>query len=323
MCKKVKGIFRLIVIFIFVVSVCGGFTITADADIRHNGKGSAVLHIRSDAAQNVFESALSAKINGFNGTSAKNTQTGGDDMLVVNEIEPTADGYAVSLDFRRVDKLEISGMFEHSGLREYVKSYITEPDDPDDDIELSRYNGQKLVKWSRGNMTGTSVDALDCMISFNDRSDVELTVSPRTASGEQVEVDDFIRFGKNAGRSATILTYYVLGVENVESVELTLPGEIVYYADDNATVSGDTIVTKPSYKRAEILSTDGSIEIREVGCYIGYVVYYRTISPVTVAWIVVGGVLIIGLLTAAFLYFYERGKKALAGQARQIERGDR
>ncbi len=320
--NKILRISYLSVILVFFVSVCGGFTMTTDAELRHNGKGSAVLHIQSDAPRETFEQTLRTKLNGYNGTSAKNTQTGGDDMLVVRNIEETSDGYAVSVDFRRVDKLEIRGMFEHTAWRTYMENYITEPD-LDDDVERSRYNGQQLVKWSRGNLTGTSVDALDCMISFTDRSDVGLTVLPQTAAGESLAVDEFIRRGKSAGRRATILTYYVLGAENVTSVELTLPGKITYYADANATVKGNTIVTKPSYKTAEILSEDGTIELREVGCYIGYVVYEKTISPAAVIWIVVGCALAAGLLALAFAYFYRRGKRALAADGRNIGRGDR
>lgn len=320
--NKILRIGYLAVVLVLFVAVCGGFTMTTDAALRHNGKGSAVLHIQSDAPREAFEETLRAKIDGYNVTSAKNTQTGGDDMLVVRDIGETDGGYTVSVDFRRIDKLEIRGMFEHTAWRTYMENYITEPD-LDDDVERSRYNGQQLVKWSRGNLTGTSVDALDCMISFTDRSDVGLTVLPQTATGEPLEVDEFIRRGKSAGRRATILTYYVLGAENVTSVELTLPGKITYYADANATVKGNTIVTKPSYKTAEILSEDGTIELREVGCYIGYVVYEKTISPAAVIWIVVGCALAAGLLALAFAYFYRRGKRALAADGRNIGRGDR
>lgn len=320
--NKILRISYLSVILVFFVSVCGGFTMTTDAELRHNGKGSAVLHIQSDAPRETFEQTLRTKLNGYNGTSAKNTQTGGDDMLVVRNIEETSDGYAVSVDFRRVDKLEIRGMFEHTRFSSYMENYITEPD-PDDDVERSRYNGQQLVKWSRGNLTGTSVDALDYMISFNDRSDVDLTVLPQTAAGESLTVDEFIGRGKRAGRSETILTYYILGAENVTSVELTLPGEILYYGDANATVSGNTIVTTPSRKNAEILATDGTITIAEVGCYIGYVVYAKAISPSAITLIVVGCVLAVGLAVLTFVYFYARGKRALAEEARTIERGER
>ena len=170
-----------------------------------------ILTFESDKPLEEFKAELDKKISGYNVVSAANTQACGNNMLVVRSVEETAEGYRVEIAFRRIDKIAVNGRFEYKKLSSYLKDYIVNPDPEGQDpteTDAVNYRSQTLVKWAKGDLTGISVDGLDKLLSFKDKTELELKAVPKTVSGETMEIDDFIEEGKKAGNRETILTFY-------------------------------------------------------------------------------------------------------------------
>lgn len=326
--KKGRRVGRLLAVLMLCVTMfftlCG-FSMNMEASLKRNGKGSAVLTFETDTSLEEFETKLNEKITGYNNISAANTQTSGKDLLVVKSIEEVENGYSVEIAFRRIDKLAVSGRFELAKLSEYLEGYLVNPNLDAENMsaeDVINYKKQTLVKWSKGDMTGVTVDGLHRLMTVQDKEDLALKAQPKSISGEEVDIDSFISEGKQAKSNAEILTFFVLGVDDVTSVQMTFPGKITYYAGEGMEIIGeDTVKMVPSVKMVQIKGQgeEISLENEEVGCLIGYIVYEEGVSPATIAAIVIGIGLLVGLLVFLFFYFKRKGTKAIVAQGIQTD----
>ena len=310
--NKLKKVSRflcsIVMLSVIFYSFCG---FTVSAEVRHNGKGTATLVVESDLTLEDFRERLDAAIVGYNNASAKNTQVGGDDMLVVKEIGQTEAGYKLTIDFRRIDKLEINGKFEHTEIADYTENYISYPESGDE-IEMVKYNNQTLVKWGQGNLTGTAVNTLGSTMQLRDRTDTSVKILPYTAAGEQCEIDDLIAYGKKAKDNVEIFTFYILGAEKIRSAQISFPGNITFYAGENVKLKNETTFeVSPFEKTAEYIGSDGKVSQERVGCLIGYVIYEKTMSIFEKLMIAIGCVAAVGTVGGICLYFHATGKKIL------------
>ncbi len=311
--KCLLAVLMLCVIFFS----CCGFSSEWKAALKMNGKGSAVLTFKSDKSLEEFKSELDEKITGYNGVSAANTQAGGDDMLVVKSVEETEDGYLVQVDFRRIDKLSVSSRFEYKSLSDYLENYLTSVGSDGEEVseeDIINYRKQTLVKWNRGDLTGITVDSLDRLIQFTDKKDTSLKIIPRDSSGNEVAIDDFILEGKKAGSREKILTYFMLGMDGLTSVEMSFPGKITYYAGENITlVEDDTVRIVPDTKKAQVKTNGDTIELLndDVSCFIGYIVYKQNVSPLRIAVIVIGALALIAAGVWSYLHLFKENRKGL------------
>lgn len=322
--KGGKRLFTVLIVCVIFFSCCG-FSLDIEGTLKSNGKGSAVLTFESDKPLEEFKAELDKKISGYNVVSAANTQAGGNNMLVVRSVEETAEGYRVEIAFRRIDKIAVNGRFEYKKLSSYLKDYIVNPDPEGQDpteTDAVNYRSQTLVKWAKGDLTGISVDGLDKLLLFKDKTELELKAVPKTVSGETMEIDDFIEEGKKAGNRETILTFFILGIENVTSVQMTFPGKITAYAGENITIIGDnTVRLVPSMKKAQVKETGdtASVGYEKTGTLVGYIVYEKNISPVVIIGTVFLILLIVGLLVWGYIFLVRKGKDIQAAGKAQAE----
>ncbi len=320
--RKLRLLTVLLLSTIMFFVLCG-FSMSIEANLKHNGKGSAVLTFESDKPLEEFEAALNEKIIGYNGTSAANTQTSGNDMLVVKSIEEIENGYSVEIAFRRIDKLLVNGRFELGKLSEYLENYLVNPNlDGENSAaeDVINYKNQTLVKWNKGDMTGITVDGLHRLMTVQDKDDLSLKAQPKSVSQEEIDIDTFISEGKKAKSNVEILTFFVLGVDDVTSVQMTFPGKITYYAGEGIEIIGDdTVKMTPSVKTVQIRGQGDEISLsnEDVGCLIGYVVYDEDVSVGIIAAIVIGIVLLGSLMVYFFIYFKKKGTNLMEAQGTQ------
>ena len=314
--RKLQLLTVLLLSAIMVFTLCG-FSMNMEAVLKRNGKGSAVLTFESDKPLEEFKTELERKISDYNGVSAANTQTGGENMLVVKSVEEISDGYSVMVDFRRIDKLAVNSRFEYESLSDYLENYLTEKNSDGTEIsdeDAINYRKQTLVKWNRGDLTGIMVDGLDRLIQFTDKKDSSLKVIPKDSSGNEIAIDDFIAEGKKAGGREKILTFFMLGMDELKSIQIGFPGKVTYYAGENITlVEDDTIQITPSTKQAQVRTSGDETDIlnEDVSCFVGYIVYEQSISPVQIAAILIGGLALIGAAVWCYLKLFKDNKQGL------------
>lgn len=323
--KKMGHLLSVLMLCTVMFLTLCGFSMNMEATLKHNGKGSAVLTFETDASLEEFKAVLNKKITSYNSISAANTQTSGKDMLIVKSIDEIENGYSVGIAFRRIDKLLVSGRFELGRLSEYLENYLVNPNLNAGDLsaeDLINYKNQTLVKWNKGDMTGITVDGLDQMMVVQDKEDLTLKAQPKTVSGEDVDIDTFISEGKKAKKNTEILTFFILGVDDVSSVQMTFPGRVTYYAGEGIEIIGDdTVKMTPSAKMVQVKGQGNEISLNkeEVGCLIGYIVYEESISAGTVVALVTGIVLLGGLAVFLFLSLKRKGIKAMQIQNVQTD----
>lgn len=288
-----------------IVFFCGsGFTVEADATLKHNGKGSAVLTIESDTPQEAFEQELADRLYGYSQTS------GDSDMLALKSLRAVEDGYEAEISFRRIDKIKVRGEFELKSLSEYLSLYNEDAED---------YVLQKLVKWSTGNLAGTVNGFHDGDYSTINvsRADRDLKIQPRTAAGEDVALADFISQGKSAKNNATIFTFYCFDLGAVTHARMTFPGKISYVAGENIRlIDESTVEVTPSTQDISVMRSDGSLtDVADAGAFVGYVVFDKSMSPLAVGLIVFSCLVFLLLVGIVLLVLYRRGKKGAQSRA--------
>lgn len=276
------------------------------ASLRHDGKAEAAVSISSSLPQPEFETFLQNKLRGFNVVS------GYQDAVTVKKVTPMSEGYQVNLAFRRLDKVKLQGTI----LLDSFSSFSVEGSEARKAVE----NG------ARGNIEtvcGTYVDEGYATLKVS--RDTKVSLSPRLLDGSPVPVTDFVEAASKSSKSDWMLFFRSFDVQYVTKVKLSIPGKLRYLAGEGVrAIDSQTLELTPVSipvtlnKTYNYIDENGvektateTIQKTDALGFAGYFVYEKSLSPTAIVFLCLGGAAIVGLLTAACVYFVRLGKKEI------------
>lgn len=296
MAVNLKKLFKYLAASVFaaLIFVCfSGFTLTGSAKIRYSGKGTAAFSVISDAAEQEFRQAAQDYVDGFT------VRSGESDMITLEDVTKTENGYNVEVSFRRLDKVKAMGEF----FLQKTSSFVPETSE----------TGEMIRNWEAGMFAVTETIYYKSVAKSVDIDVTTVADGLRlyTAGGKEIAVDELDSYAAGAGDKSTAAAFCLLDVGCVESVTVSFPADIAYYAGgDMRLVNKNTVEMRPVFIEAEITSTEGNMipETKDVGTIFGYVIYEKGLSPAAICGIVAACVILGGLLAAFFVYLVKLGK---------------
>ena len=296
MAVNLKKLFKYLAASVFaaLIFVCfSGFTLTGSAKIRYSGKGTAAFSVISDAAEQEFRQAAQDYVDGFT------VRSGESDMITLEDVTKTENGYNVEVSFRRLDKVKAMGEF----FLQKTSSFVPETSE----------TGEMIRNWEAGMFAVTETIYYKSVAKSVDIDVTTVADGLRlyTADGKEIAVDELDAYAAGAGDKSTAAAFCLLDVGCVESVTVSFPADIAYYAGgDMRLVNKNTVEMRPVFIEAEITSTEGNMipETKDIGTIFGYVIYEKGLSPAAICGIVAACVILGGLLAAFFVYLVKLGK---------------
>lgn len=313
MAVNLKKLFKYLAASVFaaLIFVCfSGFTLTCSAKIRYSGKGTAAFSVISDAAEQEFRQAAQDYVDGFT------VRSGESDMITLEDVTKTENGYNVEVSFRRLDKVKAMGEF----FLQKTSSFVPETSE----------TGEMIRNWEAGMFAVTETIYYKSVAKSVDIDVTTVADGLRlyTADGKEIAVDELDAYAAGAGDKSTAAAFCLLDVGCVESVTVSFPADIAYYAGgDMRLVNKNTVEMRPVFIEAEITSTEGNMipETKDIGTIFGYVIYEKGLSPAAICGIVAACVILGGLLAAFFVYLVKLGKNvapfAANGAVRSVPGG--
>ena len=303
MAVNLKKLFKYLAASVFaaLIFVCfSGFTLTGSAKIRYSGKGTAAFSVVSDAAEQEFRQAAQDYVDGFT------VRSGESDMITLEDVTKTENGYNVEVSFRRLDKVKAMGEF----FLQKTSSFVPETSE----------TGEMIRNWEAGMFAVTETIYYKSVAKSVDIDVTTVADGLRlyTAGGKEISVDELNAYAAGAGDKSTAAAFCLLDVGCVESVTVSFPADIAYYAGgDMRLVNKNTVEMRPVFIEAEITSTEGNMipETKDIGTIFGYVIYEKGMSPAAICGIVAACVILGGLLAAFFVYLVKLGKNVAPAAA--------
>lgn len=303
MAVNLKKLFKYLAASVFaaLIFVCfSGFTLTGSAKIRYSGKGTAAFSVISDAAEQEFRQAAQDYVDGFT------VRSGESDMITLEDVTKTENGYNVEVSFRRLDKVKAMGEF----FLQKTSSFVPETSE----------TGEMIRNWEAGMFAVTETIYYKSVAKSVDIDVTTVADGLRlyTAGGKEIAVDELDAYAAGAGDKSTAAAFCLLDVGCVESVTVSFPADIAYYAGgDMRLVNKNTVEMRPVFIEAEITSTEGNMipETKDIGTIFGYVIYEKGLSPAAICGIVAACVILGGLLAAFFVYLVKLGKNVAPAAA--------
>ena len=281
-------------LFAALVFVCfSGFTLTGSAKIKYSGKGSATFSVISEEEEQPFKEAVEAYAEGFRVRSGEN------DSIFVESVSKTENGYNVEVSFRRIDKVKAMGEF----FLQKTSSFVPETSE----------TGEMIRNWEAGLFACTQTIYYKSVAKSVDIGIDEIAdgLQLYSADGAEVSLEELDKYAAGASDKSTTAAFRLLDVGCVESLSVTFPANIAYYAgNDMKLVNKNTIEMRPVPIMAEITSTEGEMipEDKEIGAMFGYVIYEKGISPAAMFGIIAGTIVAGGLIAAFILHLIKLGK---------------
>lgn len=281
-------------LFAALVFVCfSGFTLTGSAKIKYSGKGSATFSVISEEEEQPFKEAVEAYAEGFRVRSGEN------DSIFVESVSKTENGYNVEVSFRRIDKVKAMGEF----FLQKTSSFVPETSE----------TGEMIRNWEAGLFACTQTIYYKSVAKSVDIGIDEIAdgLQLYSAGGAEVSLEELDKYAAGASDKSTTAAFRLLDVGCVESLTVSFPANIAYYAgNDMKLVNKNTIEMRPVPIMAEITSTEGEMipEDKEIGAMFGYVIYEKGISPAAMFGIIAGTIVAGGLIAAFILHLIKLGK---------------
>lgn len=303
MTVNLKKLFKYLAASVFaaLIFVCfSGFTLTGSAKIRYSGKGTAAFSVISDTAEQEFRQAAQDYVDGFT------VRSGESDMITLEDVTKTENGYNVEVSFRRLDKVKAMGEF----FLQKTSSFVPETSE----------TGEMIRNWEAGMFAVTETIYYKSVAKSVDIDVTTVADGLRlyTAGGKEIAVDELDAYAAGAGDKSTAAAFCLLDVGCVESVTVSFPADIAYYAGgDMRLVNKNTVEMRPVFIEAEITSTEGNMipETKDIGTIFGYVIYEKGLSPAAMCGIVAACVILGGLLAAFFVYLVKLGRNVAPAAA--------
>ena len=296
MAVRLKKLFEYLAACAFaaLVFLCfSGFTLTGSAKIKYSGKGTATLSVISESDETTFTEETKAYIDGFL------VRSGESDMISLENVSKTEKGYNVEISFRRLDKVKAMGEF----FLQKTSSFVPETSE----------TGEMIRNWEAGMFACTETIYYK---SVAKSVDIDVTtvsdgLQLYAANGAEVTLDELDSYAAGASDKSTTAAFNLLDVGCIESLTVSFPANIVYYAGgDMKLIDKNTVEMRPVQIEAEITSTEGEMipESKDIGAIFGYVIYEKGLSPAAIFGIIAGAAIVVGLLAAFFAHLVKLGK---------------
>ena len=270
-----------------------GFTATGDAELYYSGKGEIAVNVRSDKNEEEFGEIVNEYMQQYRYIDKAL-------LVTAKKIEKTEGGYTVYAKFRRIDKVKGVGQFELEAFNQYAAEGTQ-----------TKWN---LEYWAAQDYKITRrvyFDSVSSSVSLTSKAGKRYYCTPKTAAGDDIDLDTFCVSGENSKDRVRILTFCLFLSDAVTSVTVKLPGSISYYAGDAVTVNGEnSFVLQPKKIDAQV-TLDGVTEDRSVSAAIGYVVFDRGFSPVARVFIIIGIAAAIALIAVVLAALYRAGMRRI------------
>lgn len=313
MALRTKKFIRYIAACLFaaLVFVCfSGFTLTGSAKIKYSGKGTATLSVISEEEEEPFRAAVEEYIDGFL------VRSGDTDIISLENVSKSENGYDVEVSFRRLDKVKAMGEF----YLQKTSSFVPETSE----------TGDMIRNWEAGVFACTQTIyyksvAKSVNIPADEMAD---GLQLYAADGAEVSLDELDKYAAGASDKSTAAAFSLLDVGKIERLTVSFPANIAYYAGgDMKLVDKNTVEMRPVPIVAEITSTEGDVamESKEIGAIFGFVIYEKGLSPAAIFGIIAGVIIAGGLIAAFLIHLAKLGKKAAQSaqslQSAQVEQG--
>ncbi len=302
--KIKKWVKILLPILIAVICLLTGFLLSESKDegLRHNGKATVVLELKSDLEQEDFSKQFEEFIEGSNMLS------NADDMITLADTEKTEIGYRVTLYLRRIDKINLRGKFQLKSASELFAEGSESMQQMQDWYEEYYYT---TVSVAYGKDRGT--------ITLPRGGEGQISIKPRTTSGEEVEFESFVEQMRKADDSQKVFSLCLLDIENLHYAKIIFPGKIDFIGGDSLKqISENTVEITPVKLETEIETVKNGWQRETVSCALGYVVYTQSMSPFTMCILIMVALLVLLFIVYAILGLRKKGKiyksKVEAGQ---------
>jgi putative aldouronate transport system permease protein len=287
--NKIKIFIAIFIIIVTLFTVCG--CAVAEVNISSDGSGAATIIITKE--DGITLSSIEDKIeNILNGVEAL---SGDKDRLTLSSIEEFDNNFAVKFKFKRIQNTKGIGDYNFMSSSDFLK-------------ELNKVS---LItnKWANGKY-GTVQMYNQSIYEFNDRiSELEIlpiyTNSNQTLTAEEFVSQDGI-LSKNS--KGIIFTYFIAGIEGIESITFNFDGKIEVYGGKNVEIIDEnSIKITPTTATSTILTSDAEYIIQETDCFVGYVYYISNSNWLLIGSIILIAILIIGLIILGILNgFFKR-----------------
>lgn len=276
-----------------------GFTATGEAELYYSGKSEIAVNVQSDKNEEEFGEIVNEYIRQYRYI---------DKALLVEakKIQKIEGGYKVIAKTRRIDKVKGVGQFELEAFNRYAA------DGSQTKWNLEYWAGQDYKITRR-----VYFDSVSSSVSLSSKAGKKYYCTPKTAAGDDVDLDTFCAFGENSKDRVRILTFCLFLSDAVTSVRVKLPGAISHYAGDAVVLDGENgFILQPKKIDAQV-TLNGVTEDRSVSAAIGYVVFDRGFSPVARVFIILGVAAAIALIAAIVIALYRAGLKRIARLERE------
>jgi len=308
--KRIISYFLLTICLPILCFPLCGFTASAQAKIKHSGKGEATFFVESALEENAFHTKIEEVIEDFNIVS------GSSDMITLKSVEKEDALYKVGVSFRRIDKVHPRGSF-YLHKAEAFKAKQSE--------ELDR-----LGRWERGDINCTAYVFYNrlrglAQIKKPREDGPTVVIKPTSASGEKLSAKNF---AEKVSKENDVLTFQLLDTLGVQKIQISLPGTITYYGGNIKVINESTIEITPIAVQAEITKVDENnnyesvVTKEEIQTFVGYVAFQKSISPFAITMIVIAILAIVLLVVFVLVYFYQRGKTVQAKEEMEKEFGN-
>lgn len=278
----------------------------ASGSIYHNGKANAQVSISSSLSYEEFKAKANNKISDWNVVS------GYKNAVTINFIKQKEDGFDLNMSFRRLDKVKMQGSFLFGEFSSFS-------------IEGSE-NKKIVENASKGNIETTCGAFYDGgYATISTSRDDRVKIEGKDKENQNVTFEQLMEVSSNSKKNEMMLFYRVFDTGSIDKVTINVPGTISYI--------GGTGINRINESQVELTPINIPIKITKTITYIdedgvektktevtskrdakgfaGYFVYAKSLSPVSIGFIITGSIVVVGLIAALLIYFIRLGKKEL------------
>lgn len=302
--KKRRFLVLLIVVLTVITSLFGcGSSIAGknDMTIGRNGKAEVTVTLkRNGKTDDEIRKSVDEYIAGVNAVSAFS------ETMKLRKLEIGEEFYSLSLNTRRIDKVDGTGRFYYDNYEASVKEGS---DVRSNTIRLLADGKIKCVvrKYFNGKSGSVEIDKTDL-------GDGAPILPINAASGKAEELKDFYAHDYS-GDNFVLAAMTILDVDGLEKITVTVKGKILHYAGVNAELVSENsvafyatraqgVIVTASNDATEDKETGESKKIttpKNINCLTGYIVYEKSTSPWAIVLWIATGILITGVLTLVFV----------------------
>lgn len=278
--KSVKIITMILVLATLFLLFAGCSNV--DVSFDRDGTGTATISISKEEGMTI-ENVEQKVEEMFAGVKMMSQNR---DVLKLKSIKENNDGFQVKLSFRRIKYIDGVGQYNFMSHNDFLK-------------ELNKKS--LISNWEKGKYK-TIQNYDETIYNFNNQADAGRAFSPITYDGKSLKAEDLISEDSEYtnDKKGMIFTYFIVGLENVQSITYSFKGEIkIVGGKDVEIVDKNTVKVKPL--KTDVMVTeqnegDIQIENRTVDCFAGYVYFIESADYTLMICLIVAGVVLTGLI---------------------------